>query len=201
MGTLDNNAYFHAFKEDISGIELPLRFTFPFCYEPHALAIIAAEELQTYLETQNEWTHNFGLEENNDSLAIGKMFGILVVRDQQHRLGYLAAVSGKLAGSNKHQYFVPPIFDMLEEDGFFLNEEVHLNALNRKIEFLENSEELEQTTSNLNRLKGYWDTQLELLKTKLRSQKKNARKPEQDCVPSYRMKTSKCSWRICAVKA
>ena len=172
MGTLDNNAYFHTFKEDISGIELPLRFTFPFCYEPHPLAIIAAEQLQTYLETQNEWTHNFGLEENNDSLAIGKMFGILVVQDQQHRLGYLAAVSGKLAGSNKHQYFVPPIFDMLEEDGFFLNEEVHLNALNRKIEFLENSEELEQTTSNLNRLKGQWDTQLDLLKTKLRSQKK-----------------------------
>lgn len=172
MGTLDNNTYFHAFKADISDIELPLRFTFPFCYEPHPLAIVAAEELQAYLEIQNEWKHNFGLEENNKGLAIGKMFGILVVRDQQHRLGYLAAVSGKLAGSNKHRYFVPPIFDMLEEDGFFLNEEVHLNALNRKIELLENSEELERTTRNLNVLKDQWNTQLDLLKTKLRNQKK-----------------------------
>ncbi|QIH34987.1 RluA family pseudouridine synthase [Sphingobacterium sp. DR205] len=172
MGTLDNNAYFHSFKEDISGIELPSRFTFPFCYEPHPLAIIAAQQLQAYLEIQNEWTHNFGLEENNDGHAIGKMFGILVVRDQQHRLGYLAAVSGKLAGSNKHSYFVPPIFDMLEKDGFFLNEEVHLNALNRKIELLENSAELAQTKSNLNRLKDQWDTALDLLKTKLRNQKK-----------------------------
>ncbi|WP_293946089.1 MULTISPECIES: RluA family pseudouridine synthase [unclassified Sphingobacterium] len=172
MGTLDNNAYFHAFKKDISGFELPSRFTFPFCYEPHPLAIIAAQELQDYLETQNEWTHNFGLEENNDGLAIGKMFGILVVRDQQHRLGYLAAVSGKLAGSNKHSYFVPPIFDMLEKDGFFLNEEIHLNALNRKIELLENSAELAQTKSNLHRLKDQWDTALDLLKTKLRNQKK-----------------------------
>ncbi|WP_343558762.1 RluA family pseudouridine synthase [Sphingobacterium sp.] len=172
MATLDNNAYFHAFKADISGIELPLRFTFPFCYEPHPLAIVAAKELQTYLEVQNEWKHNFGLEENNEGLAIGKMFGILVVRDQQQRLGYLAAVSGKLAGSNKHRYFVPPIFDMLEEDGFFLNEEVHLNALNRKIELLENSEELERTTSNLNVLKDQWNVQLDLLKTKLRNQKK-----------------------------
>lgn len=172
MSTLDNNAYFHAFKEDISGIELPLRFTFPFCYEPHPLAIIAAQELQAYLEIQNEWTHNFGLEENNDGHAIGKMFGILVVRDQQHRLGYLAAVSGKLAGSNKHRHFVPPIFDMLQRDGFFLNEEVHLNALNRKIELLENSEELAQTKNNLNRLKDQWDTTLDLLKTKLRNQKK-----------------------------
>lgn len=172
MGTLENNAYFHAFKEDISGIELPSRFTFPFCYEPHPLAIIAAQQLQAYLEIQNEWTHNFGLEENNDGHAIGKMFGILVVRDQQHRLGYLAAVSGKLAGSNKHSYFVPPIFDMLEKDGFFLNEEVHLNALNRKIERLENSAELAQTKSNLNKLKDQWDTALDLLKTKLRNQKK-----------------------------
>ncbi|MDF2516126.1 MAG: pseudouridine synthase [Sphingobacterium sp.] len=172
MGTLDNNTYFHAFKADISDIELPLRFTFPFCYEPHPLAIAAAEELQAYLEIQNEWKHNFGLGENNKGLAIGKMFGILVVRDQQHRLGYLAAVSGKLAGSNKHRYFVPPIFDMLEEDGFFLNEEVHLNALNRKIELLENSEELERTKHNLNVLKDQWNTQLDLLKTKLRNQKK-----------------------------
>lgn len=172
VGTLDNNAYFHAFKEDISAIELPLRFTFPFCYEPHPLAIIAAQELQAYLETQNEWTHNFGLEENNDGLAIGKMFGILVVRDQQHRLGYLAAVSGKLAGSNKHRYFVPPIFDMLEKDGFFLNEEVHLNALNRKIELLENGVELAQTKSNFYRLKDTWELTLNELKTKLRVQKK-----------------------------
>lgn len=172
MGTLDNNTYFHTFKEDISGAPLPLQFTFPFCYEPHPLAVMAAEELQTYLKTQNEWTHNFGIEENNTAPAIGKMFGVLVVRDQQDKLGYLAAVSGKLAGSNKHRYFVPPIFDMLEKDSFFLNEEVHLNALNRKIESLESSDELAQSKNRLDQLKDKWDTQLEQLKTKLKIQKK-----------------------------
>jgi len=100
------------------------------------------------------------------------MFGVLVVRNQHNELGYLAAVSGKLAGSNKHRYFVPPIFDMLEENSFFLNEEVHLNALNRKIERLENSEELADTQRNLDRLKNEWDKSLDELKSKLRIQKK-----------------------------
>lgn len=169
---MDNNTYFHKFKQDISAIELPIRFTFPFCYEPHPLAVTAAKELQYYIETQDDWTHNFGLEETMDGLAIGKMFGVLVVRNQQNELGYLAAVSGKLAGSNKHRYFVPPIFDMLEENSFFLNEEVHLNALNRKIESLENSEELAHTQRNLGLLKNEWDKSLDELKSKLRIQKK-----------------------------
>ncbi|MGB3107146.1 RluA family pseudouridine synthase [Sphingobacterium siyangense] len=169
---MDNNTYFHQFKQDISAIELPIRFTFPFCYEPHPLAVTAAQELQYYIETQSDWTHNFGLDAAVEGLAIGKMFGVLVVRNQHDELGYLAAVSGKLAGSNKHRHFVPPIFDMLEENSFFLNEEVHLNALNRKIENLETSEELANAQRNLGLLKNGWDKSLDELKSKLRIQKK-----------------------------
>jgi tRNA pseudouridine32 synthase/23S rRNA pseudouridine746 synthase len=65
------------------------------------------------------------------------MFGVLVVQDEQGNPGFLAACSGKLAGSNQHRYFVPPIFDMLDPDGFFLREEAHINRLNREIEQLE----------------------------------------------------------------
>ncbi|MGJ1506897.1 RluA family pseudouridine synthase [Sphingobacterium siyangense] len=169
---MDNNTYFHQFKQDISAIELPIRFTFPFCYEPHPLAVTAAQELQYYIETQSDWTHNFGLDAAVEGLAIGKMFGVLVVRNLHNELGYLAAVSGKLAGSNKHRHFVPPIFDMLEENSFFLNEEVHLNALNRKIENLETSEELANAQRNLGLLKNGWDKSLDELKSKLRIQKK-----------------------------
>ncbi|WET69150.1 RluA family pseudouridine synthase [Sphingobacterium sp.] len=169
---MDNNTYFHQFKQDISAIELPTRFTFPFCYEPHPLAVTAAKELQYYIETQDDWSHNFGLDAAVEGLAIGKMFGVLVVKNQHNELGYLAAVSGKLAGSNKHRHFVPPIFDMLEENSFFLNEEVHLNALNRKIENLETSEELANAQRNLDLLKNGWDKSLDELKSKLRIQKK-----------------------------
>src|SRR5690606_3616034 len=67
---------------------------------------------------------------------IGKMFGVLVVENTEGKLGYLAATSGKLANSNQHRYFVPPIFDMLTKDSFFLKEEETINALNRQIKQL-----------------------------------------------------------------
>lgn len=133
---------FQKFKTDISGIELPEKFTFPFYYEPHTLSKIAAQELQDYLQSQTDFEHNFGLQENQEGLIIGKMFGVLVCQNRKGELGYLWAFSGKLANVNHLPFFVPTIFDMLQEDGFFRKEEEILNSINRQIEFLENSDEL-----------------------------------------------------------
>jgi tRNA pseudouridine32 synthase/23S rRNA pseudouridine746 synthase len=138
-----SKSLFQPFKTNISGISLPEKFTFPFYYEPHELSIIASKELQKYLETQTDFEHNFGLKENQEGLVIGKMFGVLVCQNQDGELGYLWAFSGKLAGVNHHSYFVPTIFDMLQEDGFFKKEEEVLNAINSQIEILENSDELQ----------------------------------------------------------
>ena len=111
-----NPAHFHAFQTSLEGIDIPERLNFPFHYTPHKIALIAATELRHYLETQQEWEHDFG---THDPSIVGKMFGVLVVKNQQGELGYLCAVSGKLAGHNQHSKFVPPIFDILDEDGFF----------------------------------------------------------------------------------
>ena len=140
---------FQPFKTNISGISLPEKFTFPFYYEPHELSIIASNALQTYLETQTNFEHNFGLQKNQEGLVIGKMFGVLVCQNQEGEQGYLWAFSGKLAGVNNHPYFVPTIFDMLHEDSFFRKEEEVLNAINRQIEILENSDELQSKTNQL----------------------------------------------------
>lgn len=140
---------FQSFKTNISGISLPEKFTFPFYYEPHELSTIASTELQAYLETQTDFEHNFGLKENQEGLVIGKMFGVLVCQNQEGALGYLWAFSGKLAGVNHLPYFVPTIFDMLNEDGFFRKEEEVLNAINRQIEILENSDELQSKKNQL----------------------------------------------------
>ncbi|MFN8325282.1 pseudouridine synthase [Flavobacterium sp.] len=129
--------HFISFKTSIEGISLPEKFTFPFYYEPHPLSIIAANELQEYLTNQNEWQHNFGLDDSMDGMIIGKMFGILVVQNDENEIGYLAAFSGKLADKNLHQRFVPPVFDMLDENGYFKKEEIILNNLNADIEKLE----------------------------------------------------------------
>ena len=144
-----SKSLFQPFKTNISGISLPEKFTFPFYYEPHELSIIAATELQSYLETQNDFEHNFGLKENQEGLVIGKMFGVLVCKNQEGELGYLWAFSGKLAGVNHLPHFVPTIFDMLHEDGFFRKEEEVLNAINRQIEILENSDELQSKKNQL----------------------------------------------------
>lgn len=124
----------------IVGITLPERFTFPFYYRPHRLTEIAAAELQQYLETQTNLDHNFGLGTYNDGLVIGKMFGVLVVQDRQGQLGYLSAFSGKLAGSNDHPMFVPPVFDMLIENSFFLREQEIIQSINDRIEEIISSE-------------------------------------------------------------
>jgi tRNA pseudouridine32 synthase/23S rRNA pseudouridine746 synthase len=123
----------------INEIELPERFTFPFYYEPHPLTKIAAAELQHYLETQTHLAHNFGLSADTEGLAIGKMFGVLVVQDTEGKLGYLSAFSGKLANSNDHPQFVPPVFDMLVENSFFLKEIEIINTINDRIREIESN--------------------------------------------------------------
>ena len=65
------------------------------------------------------------------------MFGVLVVKDPAGTVGFLAAFSGNLAGSNSHEYFVPPIYDMLRPGDFFRTEEASISDLNRQIETLE----------------------------------------------------------------
>ncbi len=156
--------FFHAFKQDVSLLDRPDRFTFPFCYDPHPLSVVAAEELQDYLLQQTDFVHNFGLTTYADTAPIGKMFGVLVVENQEGRMGYLAACSGKLAGSNCHRYFVPPIFDMLEESGFFLLEEKEINQLNREIEGLETDPQLDVLRDRLQKTRTACDARLSALR-------------------------------------
>ena len=87
-------------------------------HTPHPLCVLAAQQLQTYLQNQQHWEHNFGLTPNGKGPVIGKMFGVLVVQTNIGEIGFLCAFSGKLAGSNTHPYFVPPIFDSLGDDSF-----------------------------------------------------------------------------------
>jgi tRNA pseudouridine32 synthase/23S rRNA pseudouridine746 synthase len=103
----------------------------------HPLCVLAAEELQAHILTQKEWQHNFGLENGSTGMVIGKMFGVLVVQNKANEIGYLAAFSGKLAGSNQHNKFVPPVFDLLTDDGFLNVGMQELTTINAEIKTLE----------------------------------------------------------------
>jgi tRNA pseudouridine32 synthase/23S rRNA pseudouridine746 synthase len=142
------DSFFTKFTSAVDGIELPEKFTFPLCYTPHPLSIHAALELQERLDSEG-LGHNFGLENGEEEGALGKMFGVLVVKNKDGELGYLSAFSGKLGGQNHHRGFVPPVFDILTEGGFFLKEEEVLNDLNRKIEEIEKDPEYHSAKAEL----------------------------------------------------
>ncbi|WP_220756197.1 RluA family pseudouridine synthase [Shewanella colwelliana] len=154
---------FTLFKSPVDSYQLPERFTFPFYYEPHPLCVLAAAELQTYLSTQTDWQHNFGLG-NDKANAIGKMFGVLLVRNNRGELGYLAAFSGKLAEQNLINGFVPPVFDMLTEDGFFHAEQQAINQLTYELTHLEDSTELSMLREQLAALVQAADDELEAMR-------------------------------------
>lgn len=134
----------HRFHTDVSGITLPQRFTYPFCYTPHPLCTAAAGEVQDYLRQQPEW---------QEELSHGKMFGVLVVQTADGSIGYLAAFSGILAGSNRHPFFVPPVYDLLQPEGFFKLEEEQISQLNRRIAQLEADEDYRQSLARFSALK------------------------------------------------
>jgi len=121
----------------------PVRFTFPFHYTPHPLALAAVADLQHHLQTQSDWHHDFGHGEDAGVGAKGKMFGVLVVENKKGAFGYLAAFSGKLAESNHLPGFVPPVYDVLLAEGFYKQGEKEVNAINARISVLENADDLE----------------------------------------------------------
>ena len=95
----------HPLKTDLLK---PAFFTDPFCYEPHPLCLLAAEEVKQELARM--------------SLTEGKMFGVMIV-ESERSLGFLAAYSGLLEGRNDWPYFVPPVFDAQQPDGYFKTKE------------------------------------------------------------------------------
>lgn len=130
----------HHFKTSIADIPLPEKFTYPFCYTPHPLCVLAAKEVQDYLARQTQW---------KEELAQGKMFGVLVVQTTQGEIGYLAAFSGILAGNNAHPFFVPPVYDLLQPQGFFKIEEEQISQINVRIKQLEEDEAYRQSLASL----------------------------------------------------
>ena len=143
-------SYFTPFQKAINTDALPERFTFPFYYQPHPLCILAAKELQDYLKTQQEWQHNFGLNGELENAA-GKMFGVLLVKNKQGEVGYLSAFSGKLADKSHFPQFVPPIFDLFAEGGFFVTGQKQLNQLTDDIATLEKSSLIKEAKALLDK--------------------------------------------------
>ena len=113
--------------------EKPQRFTYPFCYEPHPLCIEASKKVRQYVLSHDELCQD---------AKSGKMFGVLIVETPDGELHFLAAYSGLLAGRNDWPWFVPPVFDAQQPDGYYKQTERQISAYNTVLETLRTDERL-----------------------------------------------------------
>lgn len=121
---------------------LPSEIAYPHQYEPHAVAKLAAEDLQSHLKKAGV----------SEGLRVGKMFGVLVVAAHHAAsknknesssslpsLGYLKAYSGTLKPEESRllgdaEEYCPPVYN--RSKGFYPQEEERLNEMTRQIERL-----------------------------------------------------------------
>lgn len=151
---------------------LPTQLDYPFFYQPTELAKRAASELMDHLKN-GTIAHSFGIPGEEKEGAIGKMFGVLVVQNIQGELGYLAAVSGKMANGNHHPGFVPPIYDMLEENSYFRLGEQDLSGMSTELKNLEKSEERKQNKQLLKEIQEACEQELTSARNAIKQNKKN----------------------------
>ena len=138
------DSYFTPFKHSIESYSLPEKFTFPFYYEPHPLCVLAAKSLQQEIVAQD-----YPLNSVDESSDNGKMLGVLLVKNRQGEVGYLSAFSGQGVGHNNGPKFVPPVFDIFDEKGFFLIGQAEINQLNQRISQLEENPEIAKLEQQL----------------------------------------------------
>lgn len=124
---------FFKFQSEIRNLTVPKGLNNPFKNEYSPLIKTAATEFQDYIRSQMPlWEHNFDTDK-------GKMFGVLVVKDHEGKLGFLGTISGKLKGSKSSEKFVPSVFKD-DTDDYFINKGMkELSAMGLEIKNTESS--------------------------------------------------------------
>ncbi len=153
---------------NLANVSLPSRFTFPFFYQPHPLAIEACQQLQQRLTNNSRWNELYDVDSQGELTDTetphrGKMFGVLVVTNASGELGYLSGFSGKIDDSNHHSGFVPPVYDMLADDSFFADEMTLLNRLRDELDKLTNNPKKSSLEQQLLHLKSQADSEIKTL--------------------------------------
>jgi tRNA pseudouridine32 synthase/23S rRNA pseudouridine746 synthase len=109
-----NKEFIFNFKTDISKINIPINLNNPFESIIPEIAKIAAKEFQEFISMQSKnWEYDFFIKK-------GKMFGVLVVQQEDNSYSYIATVSGKLPNNETCSKLIPSVFDNSTDD-FFIN--------------------------------------------------------------------------------
>ncbi|MGL1889466.1 MAG: hypothetical protein OCD76_23330 [Reichenbachiella sp.] len=131
-----------SFKTDISKINIPVKLNNPFGLAIPEIATIAAKEFQEFIISESrEWAYDFQTKR-------GKMFGTLVVQNEDNTYGYLGTVSGKLPNHAICEKFIPSTFDDTTDD-FFINKGMNeLTEIGNKIKYTNNQSEIDSLKAN-----------------------------------------------------
>ena len=161
---MTQDSYFHPLSF-LKPPKLPARFTFPFYYEPHNLVELAKKRVEVELE-KLEWAP-----------GSGKMFGVLVVKDQQGQLGFLAGYSGLGAMAPITDFFVPPIFDINEQLPGYPEGTKRIGEMTAQLEAAEKDPALEEAKANVKSAQVQADE--EIAKAKIHNKEKKAERDTQ----------------------
>ncbi len=111
------------------------RLNNPFYYTPSPRCEQAVSSLLAIIHSHPEW---------QEEVRGGKTFGVLITESET-----LFAYSGQMLGRYDIEGFVPPVFDYLDENGYFKIHEAEIVNINKEIDRLSASDELRQAREAL----------------------------------------------------
>ena len=162
------DAFFHEFDAQL--FDPPERLNNPFFVEISAFGRQAFESFKEQLMSHPVVQSHF------DGGVVGKMFGLLVVKNQHDKFGYLSAFSGKINDTVAVDGFVPPVFDTLVYDGFYKTGERTLDGLTHEIEALLKSQDYLLKQEELALLKRNHQVELKFTSEQIKSAKADRKK-------------------------
>ena len=163
----------HRFPE-VFNFEEPRVFTDPFRYVPHSTVQEAAQLVMKRIDESVL----------NSEFTEGKMIGVLVVKDKESSIGYIAAFSGNVGGRSMIEGFVPPIFDLMDPEGEFKKGEAEISSINIQISQLSSSEELASLKAKLIEAEKDRDSRTAVMRSRMAESKKKREELRKTCSDS-----------------
>jgi len=155
---IDRNALLSYFPVDPVADEIPSIMPSPFLNAPHPLAEKACHILQQRLDKRDDFQRDFF------SPNGGKMFGVLVVRDQHGKTGFLSGFSAMMNGEWSVPGFVPQVYDQAGHDAFLSEGNDQLAGLTEQLQKLEVSPQRSALKEQISDLMHTRDLALSVLK-------------------------------------
>ena len=167
------------------------KFTNPFRYTPHPLVRDAANLVISDLDRRIQ--EGLLPEEVCTGFKAGKMLGVLVCESEnpESETVYLAGFSGSVGGCSTIEGFVPPIFDLMDPEGYYKQEEEKISSLNDLIRELQNASEYHDYKRMLWLAEGERESELMTIRERMAESKKDRhRRRAEGCDPEVLIRES-----------